>query len=149
ETTRFCLLELQKYAAAARRVIDIGAGSGILSIAVALLNSEATIVGLETDAVACKNAGENFELNGVTQRISLIEGSTEDLISRAEGNFDLVLANLTYEDHLALLPDYLKLAARGCHLIFAGILKEKADRMAAELAKYGLPVIARTDGEKW
>jgi ribosomal protein L11 methyltransferase len=152
ETTRFCLLALQDYVDHAINVLDIGSGSGILAISVALLNDHAKIIGLETDPVACKNAGENLALNQLGNRIELFEGSTSKLIGTTGGTsstYDLILANLTYEDHVALIGDYVKLLAPGAHILFAGILKEKGDLMASLLAKHGLQQVRRDDGEKW
>jgi ribosomal protein L11 methyltransferase len=149
ETTRFCMLALQDYVDSSHRVIDIGTGSGILSIATALLTDKPEIIALETDPVACKNARENFDLNGVSKRIQLFEGSTQLLITKSPGSFDLILTNLTYEDHIALLGDYVKLAAPGCTMIFAGILKEKGDLMAGALAEHGLTVTRRDEGKAW
>ncbi|HEY9792488.1 MAG TPA: 50S ribosomal protein L11 methyltransferase [Candidatus Obscuribacterales bacterium] len=149
ETTRFCMLALQDYVDNSRRVLDIGTGSGILSIATALLTDKPEIIALETDPVACKNARENFELNGVSKRIQLFEGSTQLLITQSAHSFDLLLINLTYEDHIALLNDYVKLAAPGGTMIFAGILKEKGDLMSAALAEHGLTVTRRDEGKSW
>jgi ribosomal protein L11 methyltransferase len=149
ETTQFCLRMLQEYIGDCRRVLDVGSGSGILSIACALLSNRCSILALETDPVACKNAKENFQLNGVMTRIELQEASTDAILHAKEHAFDLILANLTYEDHAALINDYTRLAAPGCNLIFAGILKEKADQMSAVLSKAGLTITKRDDGRAW
>jgi ribosomal protein L11 methyltransferase len=152
ETTRFCLLALQDYADKAVNVIDIGSGSGILSISVALLNDHAKIVCLEPEPLANINARENFALNHVSHRMQLLEGSTDLLLATALGataTFDLILANLTYEDHVALISDYVKLALPGAHILLAGILKEKADLLSSLLEQHRLQQLLRSDGQKW
>jgi ribosomal protein L11 methyltransferase len=149
-TTRFCLATVEQCIPNAKRVVDVGTGSGILAIGAALLKDDVEIVALETDPLACKVALENFEFNGVTGRIQLHEGSTEQLLkSEPAKPFDLVLSNLTYEDNAALLPDYLKLTAPGTMFGFAGILREKLDRMKAALAQHGLEVVDEEVGDMW
>ena len=150
ETTQFCLLALQDYIDSAACVLDIGSGSGILSIACALLNGKARIIALENDPVACKNAAENLEANDVLARIEMIEGTTESLLKeRDRVSADLVLANLTYEDHAALISDYIALTQPGGHLIFAGILKEKAALMRELLTGRHLEIVCEQPGDKW
>lgn len=147
ETTRFCMLEMQKYVADAKRILDVGTGSGILAIAAALLNDHAEITAVETDSVACKNCGGNLQINKVEKRIRLVEGTTEVLLQSHTNAFDLILMNLTFEDHMALLPEYMKLAASPCTMIFAGILNEKCDTLVSEFAKHKLNVVQRTPGK--
>lgn len=149
ETTQFCLSALQDYVDGAAQVLDVGAGSGILSIACALLNARCAILALETDQVACKNAAENVALNSVAGRIDIRDSSTDVILNTMAHRFDLILANLTYEDHVALMKDYLRLAAKGSTILFAGILKEKSDQMASLLQASGLTIAKRHDGRAW
>lgn len=152
-TTRFCLASVERCIEGAPRVLDVGTGSGILAIAAALLSKDRAgieIVAVETDPLACKVALENFDLNGVSGRIRLIEGSTDSLLEGADVRpFDLVLSNLTYEDNSALLSDYLKLTQPGSHFAFAGILKEKSEKMRESLKSHGLKVIDEEVGDMW
>jgi ribosomal protein L11 methyltransferase len=148
-TTRFCLASVEKYVPSANRAIDVGTGSGILAIGAALLNAAAKIVAVENDPLACRVARENFGLNQVAERISLIEGTTDDLPADLRMQYDLILSNLTYEDNSALLPDYVKLARAETKFVFAGILKEKLNLMLGALDKHGFEVIEDEVGEMW
>lgn len=150
-TTQFCLSALQEFVPSADRVIDVGTGSGILCVAASLLNSRCEIVALETDPLACRVAGENFNLNGVIDRVRLIEGSTEKILETdgADSKFDLLLSNLTYEDNCALLADYKKLTTESVRMIFAGVLTEKAALMREAFEKQGLRVEREELGVMW
>lgn len=149
-TTQFCLKSLEAEAPKRHKVVDVGTGSGILAIGFAFLNKTAEIYAVETDPLACKVARENFELNGVADRIKLIEGSTETLSApEFAGSFDLILSNLTYEDIRALLPDYVKLAKPGANILMAGILKEKLPLLEKDLAGTNLKVTTQELNDMW
>lgn len=150
-TTRFCLLMVERLVAACSRIVDVGTGSGILAIGAALLSTDSVIVAVENDPLACRVAGENFESNGVTSRITLLEGSTDVLLSHSASSqpFDLILSNLTYEDNAALLPDYMRISKPGTYFAFAGLLIEKRDKMLATLAEHGLELVEEEPGKMW
>ena len=71
-TTRGCLRLLDKVVQSGDRVLDVGAGSGILSIAAALLGAE-EVVAIEADSFGFKALCENVERNGVTNRVQCFE----------------------------------------------------------------------------
>jgi ribosomal protein L11 methyltransferase len=146
-TTQFCLASVERLAPSSKRILDVGTGSGILAIASALLNCEADVVAVETDPLACRVAGENFELNNVAARIKLLEGSTEMLAGGEK--FDLILSNLTFEDIAALLDDYVKLLANGGKMVFAGVLAEKLPRLKPLLEARKLKVETEEVGPMW
>lgn len=148
-TTRFCLAMVDRLIGSSSRVLDVGTGSGILAIGAALLSPSATIVAVETDPLACRVARENFASNGVEARIELLEGSTDVLLTSSPQPFDLILSNLTYEDNAALLPDYMTLSRSGTYFAFAGILREKLERMRETLAAHSLAIIEEEVGDMW
>jgi ribosomal protein L11 methyltransferase len=150
-TTRFCLLMVERLVSSCPRIVDVGTGSGILAIGAALLSSTAEIVAVENDPLACRVASENFASNGVSCRITLLEGSTDVLLAHpsAAQPFDLILSNLTYEDNAALLPDYMRISKPGTYFAFAGLLIEKRDKMLATLAEHNLELIEEEPGKMW
>jgi len=144
-TTRYCLSALDCFPIG-EDVLDVGTGSGILAIGAALLYPGVAITAVDTDPVAIESAAENLRLNNVADRIGLVVGSTETLESQA---YDTILSNLTCEDILALLIEYLRLLRPGGHVICAGILREKLPLIEERIESYPLSIIDRELGEMW
>ena len=90
-STRLCLLALQNLDLAGSRVLDLGTGSGLLSVGAARLGA-ASAVGIDWDVDAIAAAQENVARNHVSHIVRLVCG---DLRSVVDGQFDVVLANLT------------------------------------------------------
>lgn len=127
-------------------ILDVGTGSGILAIAAALLLPDATIKAVENDPEACRVARENLTLNNVAQRIQLIEGETDQVRGQ---KFNVILSNLTCEDNVALLPEYLELLAPSGHMIMSGILEEKSPKMRAAIQQSGLTILIDEQSSGW
>jgi ribosomal protein L11 methyltransferase len=144
-TTQYCLKSIEKFDLNCR-VLDVGTGSAILSIGTALLYPKASIVALDNHPQALENARENIQLNGVEERIELILGEPETVLSR---QFDCLLSNITCEDIIALLPDYMKVLAPVGRIICAGILTNKYPLLEAAANKYGLRVVDCEDTGEW
>lgn len=116
-----------------KRFLDVGSGSGILSIAALKLFPQCEVIAIEHDECANNNAKDNFHLNDISSRITLI---SEDIFShKLIGTFDIIVANV-YAESLVELSDtfYNALSSYG-FLILAGILEEKRD----DLLKAYLP----------
>jgi ribosomal protein L11 methyltransferase len=107
-------------------VIDVGTGSGILAIAMALRGIR-KITAIDNDALALENARENADLNRVSKRIAF---STTP-ISGMRGKFELVVANILSKTLNAMAPDLKRLLARGGHLVLGGILAREAKSVAS------------------
>ncbi len=89
-TTRMCLEFLENCQVAGKRVLDVGTGSGILSIAAAKLGA-AEVVATDIDDAALEAAMENAKRNEVEGKIKFVKS---DLLRRVSGQFDIVLSNL-------------------------------------------------------
>lgn len=144
-TTQFCLQAIEKHLKPGG-ILDVGTGSGILAIAAALLLPSASIMAVEIDPIACRVANENFGLNKVFEQIELIEGSTEKVAGR---KFDAILSNLTCEDNVALLPEYVEMLKSKGKAIMSGILAEKEAVIAAALSKQPLKIVERQVDGMW
>jgi ribosomal protein L11 methyltransferase len=124
ETTRLVLRLLDARVAGNERVLDVGCGSGILSIAAIRLGAASSIaIDIEDDAVVVteRNAG----LNGVASRI---DASTTPL-NAIDGVYDLVLANIETRI-LVHMPDALRARmAPGAALVLSGILRKERDEL--------------------
>lgn len=126
ETTRMILAALDRTPPAGRRVLDVGAGSGILAIAADLLGA-AEARGVDNDpgtvAVARENAARN------RSRATFEEGTLPPAGDAVR--HDLVVANLFAELHVRLLPAYRASLAPGGRLLMSGILTERAAQVRA------------------
>jgi ribosomal protein L11 methyltransferase len=90
ETTRLCMELLEEYVQPGFDVLDVGCGSGILSVAALLLGAEKA-VGVDIDALAVKTAVQNAEINHVQDRFIGICG---DLTDKVSGKYHIIVANI-------------------------------------------------------
>ncbi|HET6362499.1 MAG TPA: 50S ribosomal protein L11 methyltransferase [Gemmatimonadota bacterium] len=117
------------------RVLDVGCGSGVLGIAALLLGAR-FVIGIDLDPDAIANADENRRLNGVPERLHLVEGDLDAL--RRDARFDRVLANLDSRALGGLVRRLVECCVPGARLGVAGLLL--AERDAFIQALVGLPV---------
>jgi ribosomal protein L11 methyltransferase len=141
-TTRLCLLELERLAAArpagVRRILDCGTGSGILAIAAAKLWPAARVLALDVDGTAVEVAAENARRNAVDDRVRLAITPA----AAVEERFDVVVANIEREPLLGLRDTLTGLVAPGGALVLSGLLAaEAADVARAYAARPGLEVV--------
>jgi ribosomal protein L11 methyltransferase len=132
ETTRLCLEAIEKYSARCESFLDVGTGTGILSIAAALLCTHARIEACDTDTDAVEIARENARLNNVADRISFRAGTVNDTTASA----DVVCANLTADVIVPLLPGLI--AATCGRLILSGILDSQTEFVRRRLQELGI-----------
>ncbi|PWU00528.1 MAG: hypothetical protein C5B53_03915 [Candidatus Melainabacteria bacterium] len=144
-TTQYCLKTIEKFELN-NRVLDVGTGSAILSIATALLYPNASIVALDNNPQAIENARENIRLNGVEDRVDLILAEPQVVQSR---QFDTILSNITCEDIVALLPEYLRMLAPSGKIICAGILKEKRRLLEHAITEHNLLIVDQEETGDW
>ena len=153
-TTQLCALELEKRVVPDMTVLDVGCGSGILSLIAGRLGASRAL-GLDIDPVAVRVARENVALNGLSDVIEIKEGSLPrngqdplTVVQRdwpqgviAAQGWDIVAANLT-ADVLEELAGPLAMAVRpGGLLVGSGIIADKFDQAAYALMDAGLRLI--------
>jgi ribosomal protein L11 methyltransferase len=143
ETTRLCLGALEDLARlrSLGRVIDVGAGTAILSVAAARLGAR-PVVASDIDPEAIDSARTHASLNGVDLCVVRGDGARPF----APGAFDLVLANLTAPLLLAQARDLAALRAPGGGLVLSGLLETDLREVGAAYAFCGTPE-TRRDGE--
>ena len=152
-STQLCLAGLEAYTVPGQPVLDLGCGSGILSIAaLALGASEAVAVDIDPKAVDV--AYENAALNGVGRdRYTVLAGdvlSDQDLVSRlGTGKYALVLANIVADVIIPLSAKAGDFLTEDGVFLCSGIIDTRADEVQAALEKNGLHVFDRREQNGW
>lgn len=146
DTTRLCLESLEKYAGKGKKVLDIGCGSGILSVACLLLGAESA-VGVDIDALAVKTAKENGKTNGFDEpEYTVLQGSMTEKVT---GRYDVIAANIV-ADIVAMLCDNVKdYMNPDAVFITSGIIEPREPDVVAAFERNGLEIIARHESGGW
>lgn len=145
-TTRMCVKHLEKYITSENdKVLDLGCGSGILSIAAALLGSK-NVYGVDIDPNAVAASAENVEMNGLSDVIEIAYGDvTEGLGMKA----DIIAANLMADLIIMLAPDIAKHLEGKKIFISSGILEEKLEDVLKAIKGSGFEIIEVLHEDEW
>ena len=150
-TTRLCLAAIEERMEPESRVLDVGTGSGILSIAAARHGAR-EVVGIDVDPVAVVAARANVRLNRLARRITIVEANptdSADAQSAALERFDMVLANITARTNAQLAPFHAASLAPTGRLVLSGILADTAEMVSAALQDVGLTVLDIEQDGDW
>ena len=146
ETTRLCLETLEKYITPETEVLDVGCGSGILSIASLLLGAKSA-TGVDIDALAVKTAEENGEANGLHEpKLTFLQGNLTDKVS---GKYDVVVANIVADIIILFCKDVVKFMKDDAVFITSGIIDTREQDVIDAFEKYGFTVKARHTEKGW
>ena len=151
-TTRLCLQALEKHIRGGEKMLDLGCGSGILSIAALLLGAE--------DAFACdiddKCVGvayENAALNGIGREHYTVRAgdvlSDKRLAREFGGDYDIVVANIVADVIIALAPQVRPLLKKGGLFLCSGIIDDRAVEVADALRLAGWAIMEARESEGW
>jgi len=144
ETTSLCIEMLESLELRDRRGLDVGAGSGILAIAMLKLGAS-KVIAFDNDVDAYGALRDNTMRNDVDLEVFI--GNIEALRG---GAFDVLTMNIIPEVILPLLPDVVSRMADGAHLILSGILVVKHDVVVDAALAHGLELAReREKGEWW
>ena len=130
ETTRLCLKCLEKYVAEDQKILDVGCGSGILSIA-AVLGAESAF-GVDIDPTAVRTAVENAEVNKVETQCEFVAGNLTDKVS---GTYDIVVANIVADAIIMLSQDVKNFMTDESVYIMSGIIDTRKDEVLNAIDK--------------
>lgn len=144
-TTVMCLQALEKVVQQGDRVVDIGTGSGVLSIGAALLGAK-SVHALDLDEVAVRAAKENVELNKVSDTVSVFHGNLLDTVKEPA---DVVVANILAEIILSFTDDAFTIVKPGGLYVTSGIIGAKRDDVKAALEASGFEIEEVLMMEDW
>ena len=144
ETTRLCLELLERYVTPGIDFLDMGCGSGILSVAALLLGAKSA-VGVDIDPLAVKTAVENAATNGVAERFSGICGN---LAEKVTGKFQVVAANIVADIVISLTGDVGRFMKPGAVYLMSGIIDTREQDVLKAL-EGRFQVIARREERGW
>jgi ribosomal protein L11 methyltransferase len=126
-------------------LLDVGSGSGILSLAALLLGAERAVC-LDTDPIAVEATRANAHANGLGDRVNARAGSLPAVAAEC---FPLVVANLVASVLVELAPRLAAHTETGAILLASGIIDHRAGEVIAALGDVGLLVRERIDDDEW
>ena len=149
-STQMCLAALEARLIPGSRVVDLGSGSGVLSIA-ALRLGAACAVGVDIDPKAEDMARENGAYNRFQAFTGDVAGDPSALaaLMDAGGPFDLALINIVANVILALTPSLRRLLRPGGAVICSGILDSRLEEVRACLQAHGFRILETRSQEEW
>ena len=151
-TTRLCLTALEKHVAPGQRVLDLGCGSGILSIAALLLGAEHAFA-CDIDEKCVDVAYENAALNGIGKdRYTVRWGdvlSDRRLQKELGGQYDIIVANIVSDVIIGLAPQVRPFLKEGGLFLTSGIIDTRAAEVAEKLRENGWEIVEERQSEGW
>ena len=144
ETTRLCMELLEQYVRPGMNVLDVGCGSGILSVAALLLGADKA-VGVDIDELAVKTAVENAEINHVEDRFTGICGNLTDQVT---GTYDIVVANIVADVIIMLTKDVEQFMKPDTVYLMSGIIDTREQDVLAAVEQH-FTIIDRKEEKGW
>lgn len=145
ETTAMCVTLLEELTQQGMHVVDVGCGSGILSIA-ALMCGAQDALAIDIDPVATKVAKENAILNGMQDRITVREGN---LLSEEGLVFDLMVANIVADVIIRLAPTAAETVKKDGYFICSGIIKDREEEVDTAVRALGFQFVKALHRGEW
>jgi len=151
-TTYGCLAAIDQLgrSGAFKRILDLGCGSGILSIAAARVWPAASITGVDIDPQSVLVARENARVNGTARHIRFLAGAgvAHPEVRRA-APFDLIIANILAGPLIALAPDLRRSAAAGGQVLLSGLLTREASLVTAAYTAQSFALLSHRRYDGW
>ncbi len=144
-TTVLCIQSLERVMQGGERVIDVGTGSGVLSIAAAKLGAS-QVLGLDLDDVAVKSATLNVKLN---QEETVVSIKQNHLLEQIEGSYDLIVANILAEVIVQCIQEAATLLKKNGIFITSGIIKRKKQEVKEAMVAGGFQIEEILEMDDW
>ncbi|VEF47736.1 50S ribosomal protein L11 methyltransferase [Bacillus freudenreichii] len=144
-TTIMCIQALEKTVQAGDYVIDVGTGSGVLSIAAALLDAK-KVTALDLDDVAVEAAIQNVALNRVEEKVSV---SQNDLLNGIEEAADVVVANILAEVIISFAAEAAEAVKPNGYFVASGIINQKKEAVSNALTQAGFSIEEVISMDDW
>ena len=145
-TTKLCLETLEKYIDENSTVLDIGCGSGILSIACLLLGAKSAF-GVDIDSLAVKTAVVNAKENGFDEsRFNVVQGNLSDKVT---GKYNVVVANIVADIIMEFNKEVGRFLDDNGVYITGGIIESREDEVLCSFAQNNFEVIERFEEKGW
>ncbi|MCH4168874.1 MAG: 50S ribosomal protein L11 methyltransferase [Streptococcaceae bacterium] len=143
-TTVLSMQALESKLRGGEKLIDVGTGSGVLSITASILGAK-QILATDIDEVAVKVANENIALNPVAN----IKVQASDLLKQIEFDADMIVANILADILVDLMSDAFRLLKNQGYLILSGIIQDKLPLVEASYLKNGFVLEEKSQIGEW
>ncbi|EDS72952.1 50S ribosomal protein L11 methyltransferase [Anaerofustis stercorihominis] len=145
ETTRLCLMGLEKYIKGGEDVIDVGCGSGILSIAAVKLGSS-HVTGVDIDPMCIETSSYLSKINHVEDKFDVFIG---DLAEKVDIKADIIVANIFAHIIKRLTPDTNRILKKGGIFISSGIIEETVDTVVESYKENNFEILEVNNMGEW
>ena len=149
-STYLCLEKMENISFSDKKILDIGSGSGILSVAARLLGAK-EVYAVDNDYLAINSTKSNFQLNfGNLNNLNTYLGSFNEVIFKNQlEQFDFVLCNILAEVIKGMIPNIYKCLRSNGEVIFSGILNSQKDEIIKILIQNDLKLLDVSTRKDW
>ena len=149
-STYLCLEKMENIFFSDKKILDIGSGSGILSVAARLLGAK-EVYAVDNDYLAINSTKSNFQLNfGDLNNLNTYLGTFNEVILKNQlTQFDFVFCNILAEVIKGMIPNIYKCLRNNGEVIFSGILNSQKDEIIKILIKNDLKLLDVTTRKDW
>ena len=144
-TTSLCMETLESIIKGGETLLDIGTGSGILSIAAVILGAKSA-EGVDIDELSVKTAINNAERNKVSDKCKFIVGDLADKIS---GKYDIICANIVADVIIRLFENVKEYMHENTKFIISGIIDIRACDIENAIEKFGFKIVKKMTRDEW